>query len=151
MEKLFETHENFKQFTADDRAILIQHGTMIAVKKDHVIFKDGEVGDTAYIIKEGLIRVFKQVAEDQIVTLEVAKRGMIFGEMAIFDIIPRYAGAIALADSELFVITKQQFMDIREKNPKTALAIVDVFIKYLSVHLRNTTNRAYGLYAGPAA
>lgn len=146
MEDLFKTDKNFKRLSDEERKILIEYCVIKHVKKDEVLCKDGEEGSEAFIVKEGMVRISKKILTDETVTLAVAKRGMIFGEMAIFDVSPRYADAVALVDGELIVLTKEKFNDIREKYPKTALILVDIFITFLAFYLRKTTDRAYGIF-----
>jgi len=146
MEELFKTDEHFKNLSDEDRKILIEHSSLKRVKKDEVLCNDGEQGSEAFIVKEGMVRISKKISKDETITLAVAKRGMIFGEMAIFEVTPRYADAVAMADSELIVLSKDKFKEIREKHPKTALILVDIFIRYLAFYLRKTTDRAYGIF-----
>ncbi|MBD3270997.1 MAG: cyclic nucleotide-binding domain-containing protein [Elusimicrobia bacterium] len=146
MEDIFK-QEYYKSLTPEDVSIVINNTTKRNVKKDEIIFEEGVEGNEAYIIQSGLVRIYKKVsATDQIVTLAVLKQGMIFGEMAVFEGIPRYAYAAALADSELLVLTKKKFQEIKNNSPIHALAIVNVFMKFLGLYLRRTTDRVYGIY-----
>lgn len=146
MEKLFESLEHFKNLSAHDRKIFVDKCLLKNVRKDQLLFREGDLGTETYIVKKGIIRIFKKVSDDQIVTLAVLKKGTIFGELAVFEGIPRYADAVALTDVELFVLSKSSFDEISAAHPKTALAIVNVFMKFLGLYLRKTTDRVYGIY-----
>lgn len=146
MEELFKTGEHFKGLSDLDRKILIESCTLKKVKKDEVLFKEGDKEDAAFIVKDGIVRITKKIPGNDDVILAIASRGMIFGEMAIFNITPRYADAIAVADTELIVLRKEKFNEIRKNHPETALAVIDIFITFLALYLRKTTDRVYGIF-----
>ncbi|MFH1378959.1 MAG: cyclic nucleotide-binding domain-containing protein [bacterium] len=146
MYEFFKTNENFAQMSDEDKQIFAEHCTIKKVAKDEVLFKDGEHGDDVYIVKEGIIRISKKIRDDEVITLALSKAGMIFGEMAIFESILRYADAAALTNAELIVFDKKSFQHIREIHPKTALVIVDMIIRFLGFYLRKTTDRVYGIF-----
>ena len=63
-----------------------------AYKPGEVIFREGDAGETMFIIQEGEVRIHKRV-RDKETTLAVLKDGDFFGEMAIIDKEPRSASA----------------------------------------------------------
>ena len=50
--------------------------------KGEVIFREGEKGDTMYVIQSGKVKITKKTAAEEIVIAEIGK-GEIFGEMAM--------------------------------------------------------------------
>jgi EAL domain-containing protein (putative c-di-GMP-specific phosphodiesterase class I) len=72
-----------------------------------VLFREGDAGDSAYLVKSGSIEVFR-VRGGSEVTVGTMGPGEFFGEMAALDRRPRTAAARAIADSELIVITAEQ-------------------------------------------
>ena len=72
------------------------------------IFKEGDMGDRAYVIQEGLVEIVKSTDKGDIVLGTVSK-GAIFGEMALIDDNPRMATARAAKACTLIVVTRPAF------------------------------------------
>lgn len=72
-----------------------------------VIFKEGDVGDYAYIIEEGSVEI-STVIDGKPVVLNVLSQGIMFGELALVDGRTRSASASANTDVLLTVVTKEQ-------------------------------------------
>ena len=107
---------------------------------DEVIFREGDTGETMFIIQEGEIRIHKRV-RDKEATLAVLKDGDFFGEMAIIDKEPRSAGATALTESKLIVLSDEIFESQIQTNPKIIMAIV----RKMSERLRNADRQIKAL------
>jgi CRP-like cAMP-binding protein len=109
-------------------------------KPDEVIFREGDAGETMFIIQEGEIRIHKRV-RDKETTLAVLKAGEFFGEMAIIDKEPRSAGATALTESKLIILSDEIFESQIQTNPKIIMAIV----RKMSERLRNADRQIKAL------
>lgn len=79
-------------------------------KSGHVIFKDGDPGQTMFIILEGKVEITKLLG-DQKTVLATLDKGSIFGEMAIIDREPRSATATTLSDTTMLEISREMFHD----------------------------------------
>ena len=78
--------------------------------KDEVIFRQGDDGDSAFIIESGRVEIF--VGEDDAHTpVAVLGVGGIFGEMAIIDSSTRAASARAIEDVQLTVVSQDQLAE----------------------------------------
>ena len=62
--------------------------------KNKIIFADGELGESLYIIQKGTVKITKILNGNEII-LAILKHGDIFGEMALLENKPRSASAIA--------------------------------------------------------
>lgn len=90
-----------------------------------IVFHEGDHGDTLYIIKNGRIKIAKVAMDGREKTLTILQGGDFFGEMAIFDNLPRSATAEALDnDVHLFAISKGDFERLINENPSIALRIM---------------------------
>jgi diguanylate cyclase len=78
----------------------------IAIPKGTLLFAEGDVGSSAYLIGAGSVEIFL-LREGAEVILAVRGPGEIIGEMAIIDNRPRSASARALADCDLVLITAE--------------------------------------------
>lgn len=96
-----------------------------------VVVREGDVGETMFIIQTGEVRIHKRIRERE-TTLAVLKAGDFFGEMAIIDKEPRSASATAAAESKILVLSKDIFESQIKTNPKIIMSI----LKKMSERLR---------------
>lgn len=96
--------------------------------KNKIIFADGEIGQSLYIIQKGTVKITKILNGNEII-LAILKRGDIFGEMALLENKPRSAAAIAQEDGTVLMeVLKQNF----EFMAKTKPAIINRLTQILS-------------------
>ncbi|MBN1383417.1 MAG: cyclic nucleotide-binding domain-containing protein [Elusimicrobia bacterium] len=140
-----EKHAFFSILTEKERAEFIDVLDVKIFKKDDIIFKQGDLGDSLYLVKDGLIRIFiadKEMEE----TIALMKQGDIFGEVALYDTHQRSAHAMALTTSTVLVLTLQKFEELKTKNPQLTSKILQLMLKILSKRLRLTTMKLYGQF-----
>jgi small-conductance mechanosensitive channel/CRP-like cAMP-binding protein len=93
-----------------------------------VLFRQGEKGDSCFIVAKGMIR-------GEVIYEEDGKRftsefkigpGDIFGEMSLFTGLPRTATGAVEEETELLEITAEDFAGMLARNPKLTEVIADV-------------------------
>ena len=104
-----------------------------AFKKGETIFHQGSPSDCAFIIGSGSVEILQETREGEKVIGKL-KENEIFGEMGLIDGQPRSATARALEDSVMYVINRNSFDILVQKNPKALLPI----LKVLTSRLRET-------------
>jgi CRP-like cAMP-binding protein len=95
--------------------------------KGETIFKDGDVGDSMFIVLEGRVSITK--GDKEIALLE---KGASLGEMALLDNENRSANALAKEDSVLLKINQDVFYELMESNAD----IMKQIIKLLTSRIR---------------
>jgi len=88
--------------------------------KGTVIFKEGEPGDSIFIISGGKIGVFRLDSSGKKIVLNELKEGDFFGEFGFFGNGRRQASVEALADTELLEITKKDLQEIIREFPSVS-------------------------------
>ncbi len=95
------------------------------IPKGHVLITEGEYSQQAYLIQSGEVQVFL-TKDDKDVELARLQAGQIVGEMAFIFDGPRTASVRATMDTNLIIISRQQFEEkLRETDP-TVRAIVQM-------------------------
>lgn len=103
-------------------------------EKGEVIFKEGEIGDCAYLIDSGRVEIQVAGIDGDITPVAILGVGDIFGEMAIIDSGERSATAVALDHCELVEVSKAQLNErIEDADP-----IVRFLLSILLNRLRET-------------
>jgi CRP-like cAMP-binding protein len=90
------------------------------------VFLEGEPGYTMYVILKGQVEI--RVGEK---TLEVVGPGSVIGEMALIDLSPRSATAIAQDDCTLAPIDDLQFLSLVVRRPRFALSVMEIMANRL--------------------
>ena len=87
------------------------------------IVRQGEVGDCMYVIQTGQAEAI-QGKEGNEVRLAVLGEGDVFGEMALFERMPRSATVRALGDVRVLTIDKKTFLRRVHEGPSLAFRIL---------------------------
>jgi hypothetical protein len=100
-----------------------------------VIFEEGDLGLTMYVIEAGEVEIRKKFGQETSV-LAVLGKGDFFGEMCMLEEeVPRSATAVANSDVEAVMIDRSAFTFILKHNPEITIRIMRKLIR----RLRQTT------------
>ena len=106
----------------------LQHVLDVARERSYprnsVILFEDDPGDALYVVAEGQVKVVLIGEDGREVILSVLGQGEFFGEMALIDDEPRSAHVIAMEDSVLVVLRREDFYGILTQNPSIALALL---------------------------
>jgi CRP-like cAMP-binding protein len=108
-----------------------------------VIFREGDPGSEMYIIKNGKVAIWKDVAGER-TTLTVLEKGDFFGEMSLLEGSPRAATAEAVEACELMRIDGSTFSNMVRQNVEIAVRMM----RKLSARLRQANEKISDLRGG---
>jgi CRP-like cAMP-binding protein len=100
-----------------------------------VIFKEGELAQSLYIIKRGQVLCLKR-SKDRLIPVFRAETGDIVGENAILDTSSYGYSAIALTMVELLEIPSANFKQILDKSPSWLIDLTSTMV----ARFENTAN-----------
>ena len=112
-----------------------------AYPKNSVILFEDDPGDALYVVAEGQVKVVLIGEDGREVILSVLGPGEFFGEMALIDDEPRSAHVIAMEDSSLLVLRREEFQGILRQSPGIAVAL----LRELSRRLRRVDEKVGSL------
>ncbi len=120
------------------------------VKKGTAIIKEGEFGDSLYILLSGKVSVLKRTLEKEEYTVArlESKKGAVlfFGEMALLDNDKRSATIIADTDCELLEISRKDFIKLGDQYPHLGLPITREISAKISSSLRKSNQEVLILF-----
>lgn len=111
----------FELLNEDDRQALAEVIDELMVSSGHTLFQAGDPGDSLFIVREGAIELFIKDTAGQKIVLTVAENGDMFGELAMLDFGPRTATAVALMESQVLVLDRDDLMLLFQRKPEAAL------------------------------
>jgi len=103
-----------------------------------IIFSEGDLGLTMYVIESGEVEISKRLGNESKV-LALLSKGDFFGEMCMLEEeSPRSATAIAKNDVDAVIIDQSAFTFMLRHNPEIAIRMM----RKLVLRLRQTTTHA---------
>lgn len=102
-----------------------------------VVFREGDGGDTCYIVRSGLARAVRQHSDGRSITLAHFGIGDIFGELAMFDEEPRSATVDVIEEVEVVAIPGRDMQRLMREYPEIAVKLIAA----LAQRLRATNER----------
>ncbi|MEJ2684122.1 MAG: cyclic nucleotide-binding domain-containing protein [Candidatus Sulfobium sp.] len=89
-----------------------------------VIFREGDRGEMMYVVQSGEVRITRESPSGKL-TLGVLQGGEIFGEMALFDRLPRSATAVASGDARILSVDRKKLFPTISKDPTLLFKILE--------------------------
>ena len=109
--------------------------------KGSVIVFEDDPGDSLFIVREGRVKVVLIGEDGREVILGVLGVGEHFGELSLIDDQPRSAHVIAMEETNLLVLRRDDFRRRVEANPAVAWAL----LSELALRLRRADAKIHGL------
>lgn len=106
--------------------------TVKTLKKNTVIFREGEVGNTMYDIWWGKVGIYSGYGTSDQKLLATLGEDAFFGEMGMIENLPRSATAVTLEETQVQIIDMENFEEYLKQKP----AKVHTILEHTSSRLR---------------
>ncbi|MCU1347975.1 MAG: hypothetical protein JWO56_1005 [Acidobacteria bacterium] len=116
--------ELFEHLNEDDRSRLAEVVDYLRLNAAERLFEAGSPGESLFVVKSGEMELFIKDTAGQKIVLTVAREGDIFGELALLDRGARTATAIALMDTELLELDREDLLLLFQRTPSAALRML---------------------------
>ena len=113
----------------------------VSLKKGEQLFKEQDNTNGLWLIHSGKIEISRVTADGWRQTLVVLPAGHFFGELSILENRNHVATAVALEDTELLLIPKEEFEKMMEEECALALSIVKRIAIVMSKNLRRMNDK----------
>jgi len=109
----------------EELSALAAHATWKKLGKDETLFEAGDPARGLLVVASGSIKITKlsESGREQVLTIEGP--GMSVAEVALFDGAPYPASAVALEETTVLVIPRNDFFALLRKHPSIAVAVVE--------------------------
>ncbi|MFA5137888.1 MAG: SLC26A/SulP transporter family protein [Elusimicrobiota bacterium] len=112
------------------------------------VFWHGESGDEIFIIRRGKVRIEMPLGGKRAHHLATFGRGDFFGDMAFIDRGVRSADAVAVTDTDLFVLSRARFNEGVWRNALLGTLVFARLAQALALRLRQTDGEVQALQEG---
>jgi CRP/FNR family transcriptional regulator, cyclic AMP receptor protein len=136
----------FKNLTTDKIRKVLNIVSKHTFSENDIILKEGDVGDTMYIIREGTVEVVKSLVisgigdeyneKDKVFTRLDGKHHAVFGEIALLEELKRTATIKAITNCVLYEIKKDDFLKLAEEDYELGYRILLNLARIVSARLR---------------
>lgn len=106
-------------------------GTKKRYQKDNVILLEEESGNALFVVISGKVKIARKSSDGKEVILTILSESDFFGEMSILNGLANPASVIALEESELFIIQKQDFFELIKQRPQISISLLEELAKRL--------------------
>lgn len=108
----------------DEAAIDMLRGRLrwLQLAGGETLMRQGEPGEELYLLVSGRLRVYIEEDEQRRIVREVS-RGEVVGEMSLIAEAPRSATVVAIRDSVLVSLGKEDFAQLQTTSPQVTLAL----------------------------
>ena len=111
------------------------------VSATHFVFREGDLGDSLFLIQSGEVEILKQNSDGLEVRVSILQESVHFGEMAFVDRAPRAAGARAVGALKLLEIRFDDLEKIVATQPVIGLKLYHSIAKTLCTRIRRTNDQ----------
>ncbi|HJZ13274.1 MAG TPA: cyclic nucleotide-binding domain-containing protein [Acidobacteriota bacterium] len=115
----------FKDLARDEFQQIVKRLALRHYDEDTIVVKEGDPGDSLFIIVRGEVRVLTKDANQKEVLLANLGEGEFFGEVALLTGKPRTATIITNTGSELLELTRADYESIINKHPHVKKVVED--------------------------
>ena len=134
---LLGNHPFFAALEPADLERLASYARTVHLARGEALFRKGDPGQSLFVVVDGLIKIGAPAADGRELVLNVMRKGDVLGEIALIDGSPRSADAVAMADTDLLVVERRDFLPLVEGRPGVAMRIISL----LCQRLRNTSEQ----------
>lgn len=106
----------FACLTPEERLTLARGMRSKRFARDEVIFHREDPAGHLYLIVAGTVKIGLPDENGREVVVAIERGGDAFGELALFDESPRSATVTAIAETEVLLLSRKDFMDVLERN-----------------------------------
>ncbi|MGE3756301.1 MAG: Crp/Fnr family transcriptional regulator [Pseudobdellovibrionaceae bacterium] len=105
------------------REARFEHELIESYSDGECIFEEGDTGRDLYIVQQGAVKIIKNARPNPIEMAEFRK-GDFFGDIALLQSIPRYAGAFAHGPTRLLILKPAGFLLKIRRDPTFAFEML---------------------------
>lgn len=116
----------FSELNDDTLTKLSELGTLKSFDKDSIILSEQDAGSALFVMVSGKVKVARVSSEDKNkeVILTLLNPSDFFGEMALLDGLARSATVTSIEDSKVFIIQRNDFLNLIQEHPEVSIALL---------------------------
>lgn len=126
---------------------LAEECTLRRARAGEAVIREGEEGDSLFVILEGRVRTEKRTPSGDPWTVQFHQAGGVFGELSLLDRVIRSATVVAETDCTFAVIERERFLGFGDRHPAAGLAVTRRLAEKLASRLRRANDDVVTLFS----
>jgi CRP/FNR family cyclic AMP-dependent transcriptional regulator len=115
----------FSRLDADALEAISRSAVSRHYGRGEVIFLEGDPVAGLFIVDQGRVKLYKLSTEGREQVVRLVGPGEFFNEVAVLDGGPNPVGAMALRESQVWVIDREDLLRLLELHPPVAVAVIE--------------------------
>jgi CRP/FNR family transcriptional regulator, cyclic AMP receptor protein len=120
-------------------------------ERGEVVFREGDEGDTTYLLMSGAILLTREHQDGRVVAIAELRGGDMFGELAMFRSEPRSATAEAIEPTEAVALLAPDVQRLIKQNPDIAAKLLRALAERVSKTTERLLQQSFQTVAGRVA
>jgi CRP/FNR family cyclic AMP-dependent transcriptional regulator len=120
-------------------------------ERGEVVFREGDPGDTCYLIKSGAVLLTREHQDGRVVAIAECRSGSMFGELAMFRGETRSATAEAIEPTEAVALLAPDMTRLIRSNPDIANELLAALAERVSRTTERLMQQSFQTVAGRVA
>jgi CRP/FNR family transcriptional regulator, cyclic AMP receptor protein len=120
-------------------------------ERGHVIFREGDQGDTCYLLRTGAVVLTREHQDGRMVALAELRAGALFGELAMFRGETRSATAEAIEPTTAVALLATDMSRLMKRNPDLPLKFLATLAERVSKTNERLLQQSFQTVAGRVA
>jgi signal transduction histidine kinase len=113
----------FQGLSDEELRQLMDMAEPVSLRAGDMLIKQGEMGDSAYVVLTGEFEVQKQAGQS-LIKIDIRNPGDVVGEMALLSRTPRNASVIAKTEGEVLRIPQEAFEQLLQSSTTAAITVL---------------------------
>jgi CRP-like cAMP-binding protein len=139
----------FDMLSNDELSAVARLTTLERFEPDAVVFQEGELGDSLFVVASGEVEVLRRDQTGQLTPITTLGPGQCFGEMSLIDKEYRSATVRARSACELLHLGAEQLTAFRKHHRDGFTFVIINIARMLSARLREANTRLATVSAAP--
>jgi len=114
----------FAELPTEIQQVIVESATHRHFKAGQVIYVEGEPAESIYILEKGWVKATRMNREGREQAMMFLRPGEVFGDIAVLTGTTYPGTVIALEDLDVWVIPAQTILDLINRHPRFALAVI---------------------------
>lgn len=135
---ILENVEIFSDLTVDELKRIARQLHVHTMEKNQVLFREGDSGSEMFIVESGKLGISVKTEDGSDLDITEFGPGDFFGEMSVFEQEARSATCYTKSASRLLSLHDESLLNLIDKNPQTAMKIMQRMLTITRSRLDNT-------------
>lgn len=129
----------FSSLTPEELPIIYSLMKSVEIEKGKTLFHEGDAGDDMYIVLSGRVAIMVKTPDDGEYEIAEIAEGDFFGEMSMFEQVPRSATCCTREDTTVLALNGRDFYNFIKEHPSTTIKIMHRMLNITTERLQETS------------